>query len=91
MSTEAAAPTLSIRDRVIATIKQDYVSDAFKDEITSDTNLSDDLALDSLDLLELVMFLEESFDIEIPDEAIAGHVYTVGDLIRVVERIVAAK
>ena len=37
-------------------------------EVTWDSKLGDDLELDSLDMVELVMFLEECFYVEIPDE-----------------------
>ena len=46
-------------------------------EVTWDSKLGDDLELDSLDMVELVMFLEECFNIEIPDEE-AGNIVTVG-------------
>ena len=49
-------------------------------EITWDSKLGDDLMLDSLAMVELVMFLEECFGIEIPDEA-AGEIVTVGDCV----------
>ena len=39
-----------------------------KDEIKEDTKFSEDLGADSLDVVELVMALEEKFDIEIPDD-----------------------
>ncbi|MFL0249886.1 acyl carrier protein [Clostridium neuense] len=39
-----------------------------KDEITMDSSFVDDLGADSLDIVELIMALEEEFDIEIPDE-----------------------
>ena len=39
-----------------------------EDEITLDTSFKEDLGADSLDTVELVMALEEEFDIEIPDE-----------------------
>jgi len=38
-------------------------------EIKPDSNFAEDLGADSLDVVELVMALEEEFDIEIPDEA----------------------
>ncbi len=38
-------------------------------EVTQDANFAGDLGADSLDTVELVMALEEEFDIEIPDEA----------------------
>ena len=41
-------------------------------EVKSDSNFQNDLGADSLDTVELVMALEEEFDIEIPDEAAEG-------------------
>ena len=41
-------------------------------EVKSDSNFQNDLGADSLDTVELVMALEEAFDIEIPDEAAEG-------------------
>ena len=49
-------------------------------EITEDTGFKDDLNADSLDLFELVMALEEEFDIEIPSEDLEKLV-TVGDVL----------
>ena len=59
-------------------------------EITWDSKLGDDLMLDSLDMVELVMFLEECFAVEIPDEE-AGHIVTVGDAIEVIKKCKANK
>lgn len=42
--------------------------DANEDEVTPSASFVDDLGADSLDVVELVMGLEEEFDIEIPDE-----------------------
>jgi acyl carrier protein len=39
-------------------------------EVTPGANILDDLGADSLDVVELVMAIEEAFDIEVPDEAI---------------------
>ncbi len=49
-------------------------------EITENTSFKDDLNADSLDLFELVMALEEEFDIEIPSEDLEKLV-TVGDVL----------
>ena len=54
------------------------------DEIKSDSNFQNDLGADSLDTVELVMALEEAFDIEIPDEAAEG-IATVGDAVKFIE------
>ncbi len=48
-------------------------------EITEQTTFKDDLGADSLDIFELVIALEEGFDIEIPSEDLEG-VTTVGDI-----------
>ena len=48
-------------------------------EIKPEANILDDLGADSLDVVELVMALEEIFDIEVPDEAVEG-LNTVGDI-----------
>ena len=42
--------------------------DVAEDEVTPNASFVDDLGADSLDVVELVMGLEEEFDIEIPDE-----------------------
>lgn len=48
--------------------------------ITSESSFVDDLGADSLDIVELVMALEEEFDIEIPDSD-AEKVVSVGDVV----------
>ena len=52
--------------------------------ITKNTNLEEDLNVDSLDVVELVMRIEETFDIEISDEA-AANLKTVEDILNYVE------
>ncbi|GJM45131.1 MAG: acyl carrier protein [Gemmatimonadota bacterium] len=42
--------------------------DVQSDQVTADASFIEDLGADSLDTVELVMALEEKFDIEIPDE-----------------------
>ena len=59
-------------------------------EIKWDSKLGDDLMLDSLSMVELVMFLEECFGIEIPDEE-AGNIVTVGDACGVIKKCKANK
>ena len=48
--------------------------------VTTEASFIDDLGADSLDIVELIMALEEEFDIEIPD-AEAEKVVTVGDVV----------
>ena len=47
-------------------------------EVKPESNFQNDLGADSLDTVELVMALEEAFDIEIPDESAEG-ILTVGE------------
>ena len=49
-----------------------------KEEIAPEASFIDDLGADSLDIVELVMAMEEAFDIEIPDED-AEKIQTIGD------------
>ncbi len=53
-------------------------------EISSESSLINDLGADSLDVVELVMALEEKFEIQIPDED-AQNLATVGDAIKYIE------
>lgn len=48
--------------------------------ITMEASFIDDLGADSLDIVELIMALEEKFDMEIPDED-AEKIVTVGDVV----------
>ena len=50
-----------------------------REEIVPEASFIDDLGADSLDIVELVMAMEETFDIEIPDEAIET-MRTIGDV-----------
>ena len=50
------------------------------EDVTMESSFIDDLGADSLDIVELLMALEEEFDIEIPDEE-AEKLITVGDVV----------
>ena len=54
------------------------------DSITMDTSFTDDLGADSLDLVELVMALEQEFDLEIDDDEVEK-IKTVGDAVRYIK------
>jgi acyl carrier protein len=51
-----------------------------EDEIKPESSFIEDLGADSLDIVELVMAMEEEFEVEIPDEE-AEHIKTVSDAI----------
>ncbi|MCI5621962.1 MAG: acyl carrier protein [Lachnospiraceae bacterium] len=54
--------------------------DVEKDKITEESNFSEDLGVDSLELFELVMSLEDTFEVEIPSEDLEK-IATVGDVV----------
>ena len=55
-----------------------------EDVVTMDTNLMKDLEADSLDAVEIIMAIEDEYDIEIPDED-AEKFQTVTDIVKYVE------
>ena len=57
-------------------------------EVTLDSNLVNDLGADSLDLVELIMAIEEEFDLEIEDEA-AEKCQTVQDIFDLVSKLLS--
>ncbi len=69
-----------IRDIIVEVLNVD------ENEVTMESTFIDDLGADSLDVFQIIMGLEEEFDIEIPNEA-AEKIVTVGDA---VEQIKAA-
>jgi len=56
-----------------------------EDEVKLESDFVEDLGADSLDVVELVMALEEKFEIEIPDEA-AEKIKTVKDVVDYIEK-----
>jgi len=54
------------------------------DQVTKDAKFQDDLGADSLDVVELIMKLEEQFNIHIPDDE-AEKIVTVGDAVAHIE------
>ena len=58
--------------------------DVEEEKVTMEASIVDDLGADSLDLVDLVMSLEEEFDVEIPDEQVEN-IKTVGDIVNYIE------
>lgn len=72
----------SIEDKVKEIIVEQLGVDA--SEVTPTAHFIDDLGADSLDIVELVMTFEESFEIEIPDEE-AEKIQTVKDAVEYIQ------
>lgn len=72
----------SVQERVIEIVSEQLGVD--KEKVTAETSFVNDLGADSLDTVELVMELEEEFDINIPDDA-AEKIQTVGQAVQYIE------
>ena len=59
-----------------------------ENEITMDSTFIDDLGADSLDVFQIIMGIEEEFDIEIPNEE-AEKIVTVGDAVEQIKKAVS--
>lgn len=57
---------------------------ATEESIAMEATFVDDLSADSLDIVELIMSLEEEFDLEIPDSE-AEKIVTVGDVVKYIQ------
>ncbi len=69
-------------EKIIEIIAAHLGSDA--DEITEDTNIADELGADSLDIVEILIEIENEFDVSISDEEIPN-LKTVRDIVEYVE------
>lgn len=73
----------SIEERVIDIVAEELSVE--KDKIKRETTFIHDLGADSLDIVEMIMALEEEFEISIPDDA-AEKITTVGQAIEHIEK-----
>ena len=71
-----------VLEKVKAILSEQF--DVEEDSITPDTNLSEDLEADSLDVVDLLMSIEEEFEIEVPDDEIEN-IKTVDQLVKYIE------
>jgi acyl carrier protein len=77
----------SVQERVINIVAEQLGVE--KEKIKMESNFVNDLGADSLDTVELVMELEEEFDINIPDDA-AEKIQTVGQAVSHIDGALAA-
>jgi acyl carrier protein len=73
----------SVLERVTDIVSEQLGVD--KDKISPETSFVNDLGADSLDTVELVMELEEEFDVNIPDDA-AEKIQTVGQAVDYIQQ-----
>ena len=73
----------TVEERVIDIVSEQLGVD--KEKVKPETHFINDLGADSLDTVELVMELEEEFDINIPDE-VAEKIQTVGEAITHIDK-----
>ena len=71
-----------VLEKVKAILSEQF--DVEEDNITTDTSIADDLGADSLDVVDLLMSIEDEFEIEIPDDEIEN-IKTVGALVKYIE------
>ena len=74
---------MAVIDDVIGVVSR-TLKDVDESKVNMDTSFEQDLGADSLDLVELIMELEENYDVTIPDED-AQKISTVGDAVRYIE------
>ena len=71
-----------VLEKVKAILAEQF--DVEEDKITADTDLQEDLGADSLDVVDLLMSIEDEFEVEVPDEEIEN-IKTVGSLVYYIE------
>ena len=71
-----------VLEKVKAILAEQF--DVDEDKITVDTDLQEDLGADSLDVVDLLMSIEDEFEVEVPDEEIEN-IKPVGALVSYIE------
>ena len=72
-----------VLEKVKAILAEQF--DVEEEKITAETDLQEDLGADSLDVVDLLMSIEDEFDIEVPDEDVEN-IKTVGNLVSYIEQ-----
>lgn len=71
-----------VLEKVKAILSEQF--DVEEDTITPETSISEDLDADSLDVVDLLMSIEDEFEIEVPDTEVEN-IKTVADLVKYIE------
>ena len=72
-----------VLEKVKAILAEQF--DVEVDSITAETTIQDDLGADSLDVVDLLMSIEDEFEVEVPDDEIEN-IKTVGNLVDFIEK-----
>ena len=72
-----------VLEKVKAILAEQF--DVEEDSITAETTIQEELGADSLDVVDLLMSIEDEFEIEVPDEEIEN-IKTVGHLVEYIEK-----
>ena len=78
----------SVEERVVEIVCENLAVN--RDQVKRETAFIEDIGADSLDIVELIMELEEEFEITIPDDQ-AEKIKTVGEAIHYIQREIAKK
>ena len=78
---------MAVEDRIAELIVEQL--GVSRDKVVPEASFIDDLGADSLDIVELVMAMEEEFDVEIPDDD-AEKIQTIGDAVSYLKEKLAA-
>jgi acyl carrier protein len=74
-----------VYEKIKAIISEQF--DIDEDDITMETSFKEDLNADSLDLVELIMSLEDEFDLEVDDDKVEN-INTIGDVVNYINKII---
>lgn len=74
-----------VYDKISMLISQQFSID--EDDINMETSFKDDLNADSLDLVELIMALEDEFDLQVDDNDV-DKINTVGDAVNYINKLI---
>ena len=69
-------------EKVKAILSEQF--DVEEDYITLESSITEDLGADSLDVVDLLMSIEDEFEVEVPDSEVEN-IKTVGDLVKYIE------
>ncbi|MDD7484066.1 MAG: acyl carrier protein [Clostridia bacterium] len=69
-------------EKVKAILSEQF--DVEEDSITLESSITEDLGADSLDVVDLLMSIEDEFEVEVPDSEVEN-IKTVGDLVKYIE------